>query len=293
MAKLRKAIILTIALVTALLSGNYLHAEVSSGGTETTLVEKEKIALAAFLNNTPLAPIDYLLLIDPAGEVEKHKLEFESLISFLEKKKSAYKSDKQFLEFLFYKVHARLLKVYQPFTSFSAILSNGRYNCLTATALYALLFDHFDYEYEIVENAFHIYLTVQLEGKSILIESTDPIEGFIEDSKKLNERLNRYTTWTYSSNSYKFDSKVFEEIDLYQLVGLHYYNTAVAYYNDGLLAHAYRELNKAFIFHYTERMVEFMGLILNEADISPDYVGTEPAADEMLKWVISDNLYNN
>lgn len=87
-------------------------------------------------------------------------------------------SDLQFAKKLYYKVHNRYLKRYREYTDFDQLIEDRTYDCLTGTALYALLFEYFDLPYQIHEEPFHINLTVQLDGETYLIESTDPMQGF-------------------------------------------------------------------------------------------------------------------
>lgn len=253
-------------------------------------IEKERFAVISFINNTALNPLDYLVLIGASNKPSANKDDYFELIRSLEKKREAFGNDQYFLEYMFYKIHSKYLKSYQPYSSFSEIIEERKYNCLTATALYALIIDHFDFEFEIIENAYHIYMKVKVDDVNYMIESTDPREGLIRGDDAIAERLISYNDVPRTKNSYQFQSQIDNSIDLYQLVGLHYYNTSVDFYNKGDLAKAYIALNKALIFYHSERLIEFMGLILNDADIPMDQLGAVPRM-EQLRWVISDSYF--
>ena len=77
--------------------------------------------------------------------------EINDFIIKLEEKKLSSKNDKEFLHYLFYKTHRKLLKQYTEYCPFDALIKDGTYNCLTGTALYAVLLNHFNFEFEVIK----------------------------------------------------------------------------------------------------------------------------------------------
>ena len=80
--------------------------------------------------------------------------------SFAEKlrQKESPRNITRFCRLLFNRTHQEFFRRYSQFASFSETLNRGKYNCLTGTALYALLLNHFEIEYTIIETNYHIFL---------------------------------------------------------------------------------------------------------------------------------------
>ncbi len=248
-----------ILMVPLIASANY---ESDSGKSESK-ESREKEAIANYLKNNLLQPSDYLMLAGKGTAPDRNKEDFLNFLDDLNDKKAKKGSDYRFLRHLFYKVHHKYLRRYEEFTSFSQVFEEGKYNCLTGTAFFALALDHLGYDYKIVENTYHIYLIIDTKERQYLFESTDPFNGFIYDKKEIKERLEAYRLNELQHNGFQFTSYTHNQVDLYQLVGLHYYNSAINYYNKKDVKSAFIALNKALIFYKSDRLMEFMHLILD------------------------------
>src|SRR5688572_21667209 len=67
---------------------------------------------------------------------------FENHLNEVFEKRSSFKNDQAFLQFVFNKTHRKFLKNFEAYSTFGELLKDGSYNCLTATALYALILEH-------------------------------------------------------------------------------------------------------------------------------------------------------
>jgi hypothetical protein len=92
---------------------------------------------------------------------------------FADKKKNDKKA-----RFLYEGVHKSFLSKYEELSFFNQIFRNGVYNCVTATALYSLVFQRFSVPYAIQERPTHVYLVAYPEQERIQIETTTPIGGY-------------------------------------------------------------------------------------------------------------------
>jgi len=199
-------------------------------------------------------------------------------VEYFREKKVKMRSDRQFISHLFYKVHRKLLKNYVPFTTFNQTLSNGDYDCLSGTTLYATLLSQLNIPFEVIETNYHIYIKVQVEDNQIvLLESTDPLAGFIENSDEIADRLEEYkagnSQTASASGEYTYQVSTNKAIDLVDLVGLQYYNTAVNAFNSGQLSEAIVLFQKAGIFYNSPRFKEF-GYVLAHALIADENMST-------------------
>ena len=175
--------------------------------------------------------------------------------------------DSNFLKTLFSRTHNKFLKQYRNQASFNDIFKNGRYNCLTGTALLALLLDRFEFDYQIIETNYHIFILVHTEGNNILLEATDPHSGFVSDQKMVRERINLYRENKIQELSpdhyhYHFSFDLYNGVALKELTGLMYYNQAVEAFNRNQLDRSVQLLDKATESYKSERIEEFSRVIL-------------------------------
>lgn len=201
---------------------------------------------------------------------EKWRAELKQFIKPFKRMKNRY-SDSFLLERLFHKVHRKYLKQYQSYLGFYELLESGRYNCLSSTALYALLLEELEFKYRIIETDYHIFLMVETgNGEEILIESTDPRTGLVKDPVLIEERLEKIKKDVLSAGSeqngnyYDFNLQLFREISLRQLAGLQYYNKAAYLYNNRKPDEAAVAISKGRLLYQTERFDRFAELLVQQ-----------------------------
>ncbi len=221
----------------------------------------------------------------PAAQVKAYWQDLNDFTAQMQKKQAKYKREEAFVKYLFYKVHRKYLKQYRHETNFFELFDKGSYNCVTGTALYALLLDALKLDYTIRETPYHIYMMVYLPQQnvspsgyctpdvstpddSVLIETTDP-QGFITDHKAMQEAIKFYQTPPSTSRSetpvYDYAFAIDERISLRQLAGLNYFNQAVARYNQQQLPEAKAYLEQAARLYPAKRMEALQTLIAQTA----------------------------
>ena len=222
---------------------------------------------------------DFYLIADEEINENTRKAfraDLENYIALLKRKQEKYDEEK-FLQFLFYKTHRKYLKFYEQYSSFSKTLDKGYYDCLSATALYTLLLDELNFQYEIRETDYHIYLLVKnKDNKNYLFEATDPVNGFVKEEKEIKKRQEFYTEATsfdaektgVSSNkkTFQFSKSVNNKVNKLQLAGLLYYNKAIALYNQHAMVMAFENLKKGMLLYDSPRLKEFLSLIVQVAN---------------------------
>ena len=97
-------------------------------------VGKERILITSYSKDKQGTPLDYIMLISTGERIDPNKREVFNFLDHLYSKKKRLDSDKKFLEYIFYKVHSKYLRIFESLTDFYQILEQGNYNCLTATA---------------------------------------------------------------------------------------------------------------------------------------------------------------
>jgi hypothetical protein len=191
----------------------------------------------------------------------------ESFVEKLESKKSTFKKDYEFLQYTFNQTHRKFLKHYKQYCTFTELVDKGNYNCLTATALYALLLQHLDIEYTIVETNYHIFLLAQTEQGTVLLETTDPFNGFISKTSEIEKRISAYKQNELkevekNKTVYAYNFNLYHAVDLDQMLGLLYYNLAIEAYNNQKIQLAISYLDQATVRYQSARIEEFSSIIL-------------------------------
>ena len=176
------------------------------------------------------------------------------------------KSDRHFLRQVFYITHRQVLKHYDQYSEFGELFSSGRYDCLTATALYSLLLTHYGYPHQVIETNFHIFLLVQSNDGTLLIESTDPLDGFEFQKEKINNRISQYLTdqeAAIANMQHPISYSIFNEVSRDQLTGLLYYNQCVNAFNEQRWNDAISLLDESKRYYQSPRIVEMENILFS------------------------------
>lgn len=186
------------------------------------------------------------------------------------------KNNRRFLKKIFEHVHLQYLKKYRTYSDFYQLFDANNFDCVTGTALYALIFNEMGIGYELHETANHSYLIVSLGTEKALFESTDPLNGFITAPEIIEETQTRYAQemaidfnnlmgMVGHKKSIAKTLKVYSEtISLSQLAGLYYYNHAVVYYNLKNYKTAVNALEKAYTLHPSKRILTLLLVAIQE-----------------------------
>lgn len=205
--------------------------------------------------------------LDPE-QLAIYERDYVLLINRFREKRKVLKSDALFLKHVFYTVHRKMLGEYEQYVTFSEIFKKTRkYDCVTGTALYALILDDLGVQYQIHETDYHVYLTAHVNSKEYLFESTDPLNGFAWDPTEIEERRDfvnkesiRINTTLemegVTSNQPDLQSPAYIDnvVNLRQLAGLHYYNQALKNFNKEAYQEAYKMIIIAQGIYPTQRI---------------------------------------
>jgi tetratricopeptide (TPR) repeat protein len=190
---------------------------------------------------------------------------WEALLQELDQKASKKPDSLALLRHIFQKTHQRLLKNYKQHSTVAVLLSQGKYDCVSGSALLGLLLDRYGYTYEIVETDYHVFLEVLLNGKTVILESTLPVGGMITSTSAVNNYLAAYSSegdlatrniseGLAGTRINTSDNTIFRKVNLLELVGLQYYNEAIVHFNLQEYRKAIDLLTKAFAYYPSERI---------------------------------------
>ena len=188
------------------------------------------------------------------------------------KKIESKKIDKQ-IKLAYSTVHSRFMKKYNSNEYFPVMFETGTYNCVSASMLFALVFDRLSIPYKVMASSNHVYLIADPGPKSIVVETTNP--GF-EKSVFTGEFKQQYVNNLRSSKmiseeEYKDKSveEIFEEkfnevrqAAFSNLPGFQYYNKAVACLQKNDINRGYELCQKAYYFFPDEQVKTLLHTIL-------------------------------
>lgn len=230
--------------------------QLSSISQPVSINENQSTSSQIWFNDSPAS-----------NSFQEFEEDLDELAIHLERKRYRY-SEVNYLRWVYYKIHRKYLKKYQTPSTLADLHEKRTYDCLTGTALYAMVFQRLGIPVEIVETTHHVYLTVQAGDQKVVIESTSPLDGFIADPELVEKAIQVYQrgesdeSWG-GPDYYKPSNAVNNIISLTELAGLQYYNQAVIAYNQRDLKTAYDKISEAFFLYPSERLKEMMVIMLN------------------------------
>lgn len=197
---------------------------------------------------------------DPSADLAQ-TLQYKSgFYQFLAKVKTHRKfsaKPKGQINHIFKAIHDEYFRLYQQAPLFSEIFTHGHFNCLTATALYAMAFEHYGIPYQIILQPEHVYLVAYPQASGIVVETTNPLKGTrlsIDNREKTKsvQALVSQKIVTQQEVNQKGVEQVFNDIylsketpDLKQLMGSLYYNIAALEGQDLNYLPAYENYKKS------------------------------------------------
>lgn len=220
----------------------------------------------------PFSQLDSYLVHQNTLANPVDKSSFSNLIEKLERKRKRKSNDFEFLKSVFYKTHDKLLVKYDKLASLDETLENGRYGCLTGTITYAIILDHFDIDYDILELPNHVFLQIKLEDRVVYFESTMPRDGFSVATSEVEERINQFIleseiplTTIGNKISANWDNEIYiKKIGLNELNALQHFNESIKNYTHKRYSKSIEHAVQAYSMYPNERNKMLMQLVLNK-----------------------------
>lgn len=207
----------------------------------------------------------------------------EKYISLLKEDKNYSKAEKKKVKYYYQEIHNKYLVKYELNTFFPQIFENGYYNCVTGSILFSLIFKELNIPFTIKVSPIHAYIVAYPNTESILVETTNPIKGYFVFSQAFKDdyvkhlrdnKLISIQEYNTSTIDVLFEKYYFKEKDvtLKELVGIQYYNDAIAKIQEQNFEDAFYELEKAYLFYPSDEiayLLYFSGMyVLEKQDYS-------------------------
>lgn len=203
----------------------------------------------------------------------KIKADIDQYLDRLGIVKTRKKTDSEFLKTVFFKTHRKFLKHYDASATFEKMMSTGVYGCLSGTALYSIILSHFGYDHEIIELSSHVYLKIKLDRQIILLESTLPETGFLENVSEIAKATEQYEDNSRKLSSINAIAGIDEgkakgaykrSISLKQLSGLQYHNMAIYNIKGEFLETAFINAKESIKLYPSKRTELLMEIVINK-----------------------------
>lgn len=203
---------------------------------------------------------------------------FQKLNLKLQKDFGRYGKSEKFLKMLFFRSQQYLLDDYNQYASVEELIETGAFDCVSGSFLIAVFLDQYGFDYDIMETSFHVFLTVNVEGEKVVLESTDGFTGFISDKDEVKVYLNNFEKESKKNPLYLnpdqklvkdlLQPSIYRAINLQQLKGLELFNRAIFYNNQKEYETAFKKIKEAEILYPSERITALSHLLQSQLVIA-------------------------
>jgi tetratricopeptide (TPR) repeat protein len=211
------------------------------------------------------------------------------------------KSSKKQIKAVYSSVHATFLKKYSEEAYFTDIFESGNYNCVTASALYAMIFEDLGINYVIKETPVHVYLIAEPEGNEILVETTMPNKGILVFDERFKKNYVDYlhNSKFISDSEYNSGStdKLFnthyskdKAIDLFQLAALQYYNQGIFQFQEKKYSLSAISLEKASLLYPSPNIL--FSLNVARINVFAEHLSAKTYDGKLLAKFLNSNAGN-
>jgi tetratricopeptide (TPR) repeat protein len=195
---------------------------------------------------------------------------FNARISTFDSEKFLSRKNDKKVKAIYDDVHAAFFRKYELENHFEDIFINGYYNCVSATAMYAMVFENLKIPYVIKEKPTHVYLIAYPAQERIILETTTPVGGsmainpqFKQSYVKIlrDQKLISASEYSAANVNALFDKFYFgddKDISLTELIGIQYSNQGIYLSQNKKYAEALMEFKKSYMFYPSDRVANMM-----------------------------------
>jgi len=228
--------------------------------TDKKMILCDKSVLALLLNDSSKSP----------KELEVIETEFKERCTF-----KPTSNRKKLVQKIFYTVEHTYLKKYDSAATVNDIFKTGKFNCVGGVALMSIALTMNKIEHKIIETAHHVYIKLDIDKKSVLLETTDAENGFITSEVEIAKREQDYKAQSASSyihlvkialgnKSNEATEAIQKEISIKQVAALNYFNIAVNNYLQQNYSVSLAYLENASLLYPSNRINGMILLCMNK-----------------------------
>lgn len=231
---------------------------------------------------------DYLALflaVDSSANnniLDSIKTQYLNYLQTFQNKRFSRKPPQKKVKDIYTYIHEIYFTDYKFIALFNEVFKGGKFNCVTATAMYSLFMHDLDIPFIIRETPTHVYMIAYPGIENIYIETTDPENRvFNYDFRtKTSFVLHLVHNKIVAESTMRLEgvdavfSKYFysdEDIDIDQLIGIHYLNHAAYLLDEKKPKQAFKQLEKAYLFYPNEKLRFVLFTALTSIVVNADY----------------------
>ncbi|WP_343633397.1 hypothetical protein [Fluviicola sp.] len=238
------------------------------------------------LLNKHATHLEMLMALGDDASAEKTLAVKKQLDEFVNEVKSSgmmRMSEAKLMKELHKKIHERFLRRYKYVSPFNEIFKTGQYNCVSGTALFALVLEELDIPYNIQEMPTHVYIMAYPDTKAISVEMTALKDAsYIPARKDVSKAVRTLVEFGLSTPEkirqqgelqvYNAFFNTNSVVNLKQLAGIQYYNEAIVAVNENQLLLAFEQISKAEKWYDVDKArllkAELLVTLMADADFS-------------------------
>lgn len=195
---------------------------------------------------------------------------FNKLRQKIDKDFQKFERNEKFLRRLFYRSQLHLLYDYNQYASVNELIETGKYDCVSGSLLMASFLDYYGFDYEIIETSFHVFIKVNLDNQLIILESTDEngylthgeeVMAYLENVEKDSKQSNLYLDPNELPIKCLIQPSIYRAINIRQLKGLEYFNSAIFFNNQAAYSTAYEKAKAAEVLYPSDRITVLRKLL--------------------------------
>lgn len=223
--------------------------------------------------------MDYLgLLIHsydsvPTSLLNEARQKIDQTVNEIKQSGILEKSAKRQSKYIYKLVHDRFFVKYELTNQFRRVFEGGRFNCVSATAVYALIFQDLGLPYDIIAIPGHVYIVAWPDSDPWVVETTDPKNGIYQISERDKENYVKVLVNAKMIDPAEYDglsgSQIYnklmgnkqEVIDLRGLVGIQYANYALYKIDERDFESALNYIEKAMWLYKSKDYAQYANLI--------------------------------
>ena len=246
-----------------------VFSQIDLPANNSLVSESERYFIQQVSSGKMVDPFVMHAVVNQSIDTNSINLFRDEVMDYVNKVTARYDRDvhtRNILNSVFYKVHQKYLKGYQSYATFGDLITDGKYDCLTGTILYAWILNELGFESDAIVTKHHTYLLINTPEGSLMYESTDALNGFIYQQGEIAARLAEIEI-EESSDPLIAVNRL--SVSFTDLIGLQYYNAAVQAYNQMNFIESVDQLEKGSVFYRGDMMKQF-GAILARGIVASD-----------------------
>lgn len=245
------------------------------------LEEKMVLDWDNFFKNNPKSTRHFFISeVSDSSKWIEYELLFQKTIAEINSKiKKRHKSKKR-AEIAYDHLHDQLFIKYLTNSTIEGLRLNKEYNCVTATAMFIDFADKLNFPYKIYETPTHIYPSLIINDKEIIIELTVPKHGFdfqLQEELSIdflleNELITKDELFLKGEKAiYSEYIEETKEISRKELVAIQYYNSSIYAFEKKDYISSLNQLKKALILYQNSDFYINFGYTLTNIEFYSEY----------------------